>query len=179
LFETIICYQLAFTMFAPADIPAMLPAIAPADAPAMNLAPVFAMIDVHPNWLVHPGLAHAAVCDSLYAQMLLTQPAFLEEVITNDATLGHAPLAEPLPPRPAMSADHISTLFSNLDNGVGLPALQNMFLNYGFAVIMDEWNNPIVYVGNDSTAFYNWLNNAQVVTSSGTFFEQWFQGMIF
>jgi hypothetical protein len=54
-----------------------------------------------------------------------------------------------------------------------------MFLNYGFAVIMDEWNNPIVYVGNDSTAFYNWLNNAQVVTSSGTFFEQWFQGMIF
>jgi len=144
-------------------------------APAMNLAPVFAMIDIHPNRLVQPGVFYSAVCDSLYAQHLLTQPAFLTEVMNNDATLGHAPLAEPLPPRPAMSADHISTLFSNLDNGAGLPALQNMFLNYGFAVIMDEWNNPIVYVGNDSTAFYNWLNNAQVVTSSGAFFTNHFQ----
>ena len=127
------------------------------------------------NWLVQPGLPHAAVCDSLYAQILLTQPAIFTEVMNNDATINHAPVAAQLPQKPAMSADHIRGLFSNLDQGMGLPDLQNMFMNYDFVIIMDEWDHPLVYVGNDSTAFYNWLNNAQVVTSSGTFFANHFQ----
>jgi len=136
-----------FAIIAPADAPALLPPIAPAVAPAMNLGPLFDMIDmidVQPNWLVQPGLVHSAVCDSLYAQILLTQPAFLTEVMTHDASLGHAPLAEPLPPRPAMSQSHIQSLFSNLDQGMGMPDIQNMFFNYGFVVIMVKWNRPHV-----------------------------------
>lgn len=162
--------------------PAIVPAIAPFapfadDAPlVVGLpAPLFDVgehiVPQNPNWLVRPEMQHRAVCDSLYAQILLPEPTFLDYVENNNAAIGHAPLAVPQPVIPGMSEDHIRELFADLHQGHGLPALQNMFINYRFVIIMSEWSIPMVYVGNDSSYFYNWLNQGHPhLTSSQEFF---------
>jgi hypothetical protein len=70
-----------------------------------------------------------------------------------------------------MDQHHIVDLFEALHNGHGLAVLEDMFLNYGFALIMDEWSQPLVYVGNNPDAFHTWAENAVEGTSTGAFFQ--------
>lgn len=72
------------------------------------------------------------------------------------------------PPFPGMSRSHIMYLFSQLHQGMGRPELQNMLINYGFVVIMDEWRDVDVYVGNDPQRFTNWVLDPTYVPNHST-----------
>jgi hypothetical protein len=136
----------------------------------IQLAPVFAVeAEPHHYWLLRP-VGRTRVCDSLYAELLLPNPRFLQEVLEHDRSGGHAPTVGGVS-HPGMDQHHIVDLFEALHNGHGLAVLEDMFLNYGFVVIMDEWSQPMVYVGNNPEAFHSWAENAEEGTSTGAFFQ--------
>jgi hypothetical protein len=136
----------------------------------IQLAPVFAVeAEPYHYWLLRP-VGRTRVCDSLYAELLLPNPRFLQEVIEHDRSGGHAPTVGGVS-HPGMDQHHIVDLFEALHNGHGLAVLEDMFLNYGFALIMDEWPQPLVYVGNNPEAFDTWAETAVEGTSTGAFFQ--------
>ena len=137
---------------------------------AIQLAPLFA-VEAYPEryWLLRP-VGQSRVCDSLYAELLLPNQRFLQEVLDHDRSGGHAPTMGGVS-YPGMDQNHIVDLFQALHDGHGLDVLEHMFLNYGFVIIMDEWSQPMVYVGNNPAAFHSWAENAAEGTSTGAFFQ--------
>ena len=127
-----------------------------------------------PIWLRRPNV-HRQICDSIFTEHLLSDETFLQFVIQHDNSGSHAPTVEDGGVfRPCLSEDTILSLFQDVHEGNGRMELQNMFLNYGFIVIMDEWGFPLVYCGDNETKFSNWTIDYQPVTTSNAFFTQRF-----
>jgi len=143
------------------------------DAP-LQVIPAIQVPVVHdPVWLVRSH--QRQLCDSIYAEHLLSNNTFLQYLIQSDHSGAHAPTVQDQGMfRPRMTEEQIIQLFQDVQDGNGRQELQNMFLNYGFIVIIDEWEHALVYVGNDPTMFTNWLNDYQAVTSSAAFFTEQF-----
>jgi hypothetical protein len=99
----------------------------------------------------------------------------LQFLLQHDNSGAHAPTVQDEGLyRPRMNEDTILMLFQDVHEGHGREELQNMFLNYGFIIIMDDWGNPLVYCGDNDTQFFNWTIDYQTVTSSNAFFTQRF-----
>ena len=100
--------------------------------------------------------------------LLLANPIFNDFVIENDQTGGHAPMAEPIDPFPALSRECIISLYEELHEILStqqtemsplMKALVQQWNKDQFLVIMDEWEHGIVYIGNNVSMFVDWMNS--------------------
>ncbi len=107
--------------------------------------------------------------DIKYTSTMLTDKNFEVYVRNNDASSNH--LSDD---HPGMSSALIQDIMSrfHVNHYIECHAFMNAWHTDGFVVLMDDWENAWVYVG-DNHSFDNWLQNApHEGVSSFSFFEE-------
>jgi hypothetical protein len=111
--------------------------------------------------------------DVKYTSTMLLSSNFLDYLLQNNASVHHASEIQDHPGLNGLGITTIMNEFHEHKNS-NISALTDAWNNDKFFIIMDEWENAWVYVGNDDSFFKNWLEQDQEEhgTTAFQFFEQ-------
>jgi hypothetical protein len=95
--------------------------------------------------------------DIKYTQIMLSHNPFEVYVRNNNAASSHY---EDI--YCGLSREHIMNIMNDFhqQTGVFYAFLDDKYNQDGFFIIMDEWENAWVYIGNDATRFNDWIHHA-------------------
>lgn len=100
--------------------------------------------------------------DVKYTSTMLSNQYFVDYILRNNASVHHASDSQD---HPGLSGLCITTLIKefheNMNSIMGINVLREKWNKDKFFIIMDEWENAWVYVGNDDSFFTNWLQQAE------------------